>query len=80
MKYKQFWIGSVPDDLLTTASLGKLGQTKDSVITGNRLEGNITMPFPPSSLLALVAIGEELLSLLRADDADFVILNAVLTT
>lgn len=38
------------------------------------------MPLPPGSLLALVAIGVELLSLLRADDADLVILNAVFAT
>jgi hypothetical protein len=65
---------------LTTTSLGKLSEAQKSVIARNGLESDITVPFPPGTLLLLVTILVEGLSFHRADDANLVVFDAVLTS
>ncbi len=64
--------------MLTPASLRQLRQTKESVVTRHRLEGDIAVPFVPSAATERVLALVELLSLRRADDADLVVWSAVL--
>lgn len=65
---------------LTAAGLGKFRQSQESVIAGNRLEGDVAVPLSTGALAALIAICVELLSLRRTDNADFVVFDTVLTS
>ena len=41
--------------LLTTAGLGQLSQTKQGIIAGDGLEGNVGVPLVPAALAELAA-------------------------
>ena len=41
--------------LLTTAGLGQLSQTKQGIIAGDRLEGDVGVPLVPAALTELAA-------------------------
>lgn len=73
--------------LLTTTSFWQLRQPQQGVVTRNGLESDIGMPLVPATLAvlsaaeeALEAVGIQLLRLLRRDDADLVVLCAVLAS
>ena len=67
----------------TTTRLRQLRQTQNRIVTRYRLESDIAVPALLPALLLFLAAGEEpegllvdLLALLGADDADFVIFTA----
>ena len=67
----------------TTTRLRQLRQTQNCIVTRYRLESDIAVPALLPALLLFLAAGEEpegllvdLLALLGADDADFVIFTA----
>ncbi len=73
--------------LLTTTGLGQLSQTKQGIIAGDRLEGDVGVPLVPAALAELAAgegvleaIRVELLGLLGGDDADLVVLAAMVAS
>jgi hypothetical protein len=64
----------------TSTSFWKLCQTKNCVVTGNRLKGDIAVPLSTGALLAVISMGVQSLALLRANDADLIICNTMFTT
>lgn len=71
--------------MLTATRLGQLRQPQQGIITRNRLKGDVRVPLGLAALAVLAAVpaareavGIELLGLLGGDDADLVVLAAVL--
>jgi len=64
----------------TSSGFGKLCQPEQGIITRDRLEGDIRVPLLLAALVALgavPAVREQLLGLLRRDDADLIVLGTV---
>lgn len=61
-----------------SASLGKLSQTQDRIVAGDRLKGNVAVPalFVALLLVAAKALSIQLLSLFGADHGDLIIFAA----
>lgn len=65
---------------LTTAGPWELCEAQESVIAWDRFKGDIAVPFSASALLLQVAVFVECFPLSGTDDADLVVLDAVLAT
>ena len=85
LEWKDWRVGTRGDErtIRTTTRLRQLRQTQNGIVARYRLESDIAVPALLRALLLVLGAGEEpegllvdLLALLGADDADFVIFAA----